>query len=150
MRLERETFLEIVRQTPLVSVDLIVRDENDKILIGLRNNEPARDYWFVPGGRICKDERIAQAFRRVAQEELGAELDISQGEFLGVYEHLYDTNAGEEPGFGTHYVVLGYSIRITLANLRLEQSQHREYRWCSPEEILADPAVHPNTKAYFA
>ena len=71
MRLDRATFLEVVRNTPLVSVDLIVRDSRGRVLLGLRNNAPARHSWFTPGGRICKNERIVDAVGRVALEELG-------------------------------------------------------------------------------
>jgi hypothetical protein len=31
---------------------------------------------------------------------------------------------------------------------RLPEEQHSRYRWASVEEILGDPAVHENTKAY--
>jgi hypothetical protein len=42
---------------PLVSIDLIIRDNADRVLLGLRNNEPAKGYFFVPGGIILKDCR---------------------------------------------------------------------------------------------
>jgi len=149
MRLKLETFLDIVRHTPLVSVDLIVRDETGRILVGLRNNRPAKDCWFVPGGRICKDERIAGAFRRVAHEELGADVSIDDATFLGVHEHLYPDNAGDVEGFGTHYVVLAYGITVDASALALDESQHRDYRWRTSKQLLDDDEVHANTKAYF-
>lgn len=43
---------EIVRLTPLVSIDLIVRGGDSRILPGLRDNAPARGYWVVPGSWI--------------------------------------------------------------------------------------------------
>ena len=147
-RLDRGTFLEIVRNSPLVSVDFVVRDERGRMLVGLRNNEPAKDCWFVPGGRICKDERIVDAQRRVAREELGIELDPTAPSLLGVYEHLYDSNFAGAQGFGTHYVVLAYELRLSEADLDLERSQHRDYRWLTSDEVRAAPDVHPNTKAY--
>ena len=122
-RLDRETFLTVVRHTPLVSVDLVVRDGAGRLLVGLRNNEPAKDTWFVPGGRICKDERIAAALVRVAREELGIDLDPAAARLLGVYEHLYDTNVAETPDFGTHYVVLAHELRLEAGDLALEVSQ---------------------------
>jgi colanic acid biosynthesis protein WcaH len=149
MKLELETFLDVVRHTPLVSVDLVVRNERDEVLVGLRNNRPAKDRWFVPGGRICKDERIRDALLRVSREELGVDVSIDDAVFLGVHEHLYDDNVGGVEGFGTHYVVLAYTVRVVVESLDLERSQHREYRWCAPSELLADPGVHENTKAYF-
>lgn len=143
-----EDFLHAVRLGPLVSIDLIVRDRQDRVLLGLRRNEPARGTWFVPGGRIAKDERLDQAYARIAAGELGlAQARRAQARFLGVYEHFYETNAGERPGFGTHYVVLGYELRAEPA--ALPAAQHSDYRWLAVAELLADEAVHEYTKAYF-
>jgi len=55
MRLGREEFLEVVERAPLVSIDLIVRRGDGLVLLGRRTNEPAKDFWFVPGGRIYKN-----------------------------------------------------------------------------------------------
>ena len=50
--LSKEDYLRVVRDAPLVSVDLIVRDAQGLVLIGLRQNRPAQGSWFVPGGVI--------------------------------------------------------------------------------------------------
>jgi ADP-ribose pyrophosphatase YjhB (NUDIX family) len=97
VRLPREEFARVVRLTPLVSIDLVVRNAASETLVGWRRNRPARDSWFVPGGRIGKDERIAVAFARLAREELDADLRFEQARFLGVFEHLYDDNFAGEP-----------------------------------------------------
>jgi colanic acid biosynthesis protein WcaH len=39
--------------------------------MGWRENEPAKRTWFVPGGRIRKDEKIADAFERIIRTETG-------------------------------------------------------------------------------
>ena len=64
-RLDTELFKSVVANTPLISVDLIVRNPQGQILLGLRVNRPAQGYWFVPGGRVRKDERLADAFTRL-------------------------------------------------------------------------------------
>ena len=149
MRLPLDTFLEVVRHTPLISIDLVVRDAAGTILVGLRNNRPAQDCWFVPGGRICKDERIADAIRRIAEEELGTVVTLDDATPLGVFEPLYPDNAGGQEGFGTHYIVLAYSVSVEVSALKLDRAQHREYRWRTATELLVDDTVHANTKAYF-
>jgi colanic acid biosynthesis protein WcaH len=149
MKLDPKTFLEVVRLSPLVSIDLIVRDSQGRVLLGLRNNRPAQNTWFVPGGRIAKDERIATALVRVAHEELGIELDLSQAHFKGVYEHLYPDNFADAPGIDTHYIVLAHEVWLEHLPDELPTDQHHDYRWFSVAELLADPQVHSNTKAYF-
>ena len=69
--LPRADWLQVVRHAPLVSIDLILRDAQGRVLLGLRENEPARGLWFVPGGVIRKDETLDAAFSRIARNELG-------------------------------------------------------------------------------
>jgi colanic acid biosynthesis protein WcaH len=69
--LSRDDFLAVVTLTPLVSIDLVVVDEEGYILVGKRTNEPAYGTWFVPGGRVNKDETLDAAFERIATDELG-------------------------------------------------------------------------------
>ncbi|MBY7864279.1 GDP-mannose mannosyl hydrolase [Vibrio fluvialis] len=146
--LEFSKFKTIVESTPLVSIDLIIQNDTGEVLLGYRNNRPAKGYWFVPGGRILKDERIKEAFYRLTENELGKRHELSQSEFIGVFEHLYEDNfSGVD--FTTHYVVLGYKI-ISDGELKyLPLEQHSDYRWWSIEKLLESPEVHENTKAYF-
>jgi colanic acid biosynthesis protein WcaH len=148
-RLTPERFAEVVKYSPLVSIDLIVRNPAGLVLLGFRTNEPAKDYWFVPGGRICKDERMGEAFARITGEELGVVSDLDQARVKGVYEHLYDKNFAEQPGFGTHYVVLAHEIELDLKIEDLPPDQHSQYRWFTISELLAATDVHTNAKAYF-
>jgi GDP-mannose mannosyl hydrolase len=82
-----------------------------EVLVGKRNFEPAKNWFFVPGGRMLKDETIRDAFARITRTELGAEMSIERAQLLGIYEHFYSTNRLEKEGFGTHYV-LAYEIEL--------------------------------------
>ena len=117
--LSASDFAEVVRLTPLISIDLILRNSNGDALLGVRNNEPAKGFYFVPGGRILKNERIADAFRRIILNETGVSADISQSKFKGVFEHIYDSNFANRSDFGTHYVVLAYQITQPFDDVRL-------------------------------
>ena len=148
-RLEPQDFENVIRLTPLVSIDMIVRSPERWILLGRRRNEPAKGCFFVPGGRITKNESIAAAFSRLSLAELGVEQAIEAARFLGVYEHFYPTNHLERPGFGTHYVVLAYEFVSPIQDALLPQDQHGEYAWKTESELLSCPEVHEHTKAYF-
>lgn len=143
-------FATVIRSTPLVSIDLIVRRPDGAVLLGQRHNEPAKGFWFVPGGRIRKNERLDAAFRRLLATETGFTAARSDAVPMGVYEHLYDTNALGDPAFGTHYVVIAYELNVPQDAVAVTDSQHSHFRWQMPADLLGDAAVHPNTKAYFS
>jgi colanic acid biosynthesis protein WcaH len=149
MPLTPEQFRTIVRYTPFVSIDLVIIDETGHVLVGLRANEPAKRTYFVPGGILFKDEQLDSAFQRILSRETGLYALRAQAKMLGVFEHFYPTNRYDEPGYGTHYVVIAYRLVLkSRPKIRLDD-QHQEIQWLRPNELLADPAVHENTKAYF-
>lgn len=148
IRLPSDLFRQVVELTPLVSIDLVVRNLDGAMLLGARENRPAQGSWFVPGGRIGKNERIEKGFARITDTELGRALPFHEARFLGVFEHLYEDNFAGAPDFGTHYVVLAYSIECDAASLYLPQEQHSAYRWMRDEEVLRRADVHAYTKAY--
>jgi colanic acid biosynthesis protein WcaH len=108
--LAEDDFRAVVRLAPLVSIDLVIRNGSGNVLLGLRTNEPARGFYFVPGGRILKNERVRDAFARILNSETGCSGSIDDARLLGVYDHIYDSNRFGDPGFGTHYVVLAYTL----------------------------------------
>jgi colanic acid biosynthesis protein WcaH len=150
VRVPAEDFLRIVRDAPVVSIDLVVRNAESDVLLGLRNNEPARGSWFVPGGRVLKDERLDAAFARVSRNELGVALSRDDARFVGLFEHFYAENFAGVPGIGTHYVVLAHRIDVSRRFATPADDQHGEFRWWSVAALLDSPDVHPYTKAYFS
>ncbi|MES3812054.1 GDP-mannose mannosyl hydrolase, partial [Escherichia coli] len=104
MFLDDNAFKNIIRNTPLISIDLIIQNEKDEYLVGKRNNRPARGFWFVPGGRILKDESLDNGFARLTQNEIGIKMIRNESTFLGIFQHFYDDNFFNNE-FSTHYIV---------------------------------------------
>lgn len=148
MHLDNDTFRTVVASTPLVSIDLIVKNAEGEVLLGKRNNRPAQSMWFVPGGRILKNERISTAFKRLAKNELNADADISEAEYLGLYDHLYSDSIWGD-GVTTHYVVNAFEMQRVFDGSTLPADQHNEYAWFDIETLLSAPDVHDHTKWYF-
>ena len=152
MWLPDETFKSIIQHTPLISIDLIVRNEQGHVLLGKRVNAPAKGYWFVLGGRVRKNETLDDAFVRLVREELGIESGVTRADakFLGVFEHFYDDCV-----FGsdvtTHYVVLGYEFNVK--NLSLEkvaEKQHSQISFIGLHDTFVTEEIHYFTKQYFS
>lgn len=145
-KLSKQEFLSVVRLAPLVSVDVVVFNEVGQVLVGFRANEPARGFWFVPGGRVLKGERLEATFARVMVAELGLPLSLKQTRPLGGFQHFYDTNFAAEPGVSTHYVSLGFTLTLAGNPQFSKDQQHSELKWFGVAEALSHSAVHSYTK----
>ncbi|WP_151764719.1 GDP-mannose mannosyl hydrolase [Acinetobacter soli] len=150
MWLPDQVFKTVISSTPLISIDLVVRNEKNEVLLGKRLNAPAKGFWFVPGGRVQKDEILDDAFTRLIKEELGTEVAIKRSEanFLGVYEHFYEENVFDDTAT-THYIVLGYEIQLHQNQVAsLPKIQHEDYMWMTSMQILNELMVHKYSKEY--
>ena len=149
MKIDKKHVLEIIEATPLVSIDLVIRNPSKKVLLGKRNNRPAMGYWFVPGGRIFKNETINQALKRISEVELGQDLSTKAPSLLGAYDHIYEDNFLNVKGINTHYVVLAFVIALQQEIEVKSDEQHTELKWWEVDKLLQDQTVHQNTKVYF-
>ena len=147
MFLDERTFSTVLENTPLVSIDLVIKSENNKYLLGKRVNRPAKGYWFVPGGRILKNETLKAAFERLTLAEIGKCYTIESAKLIGSYDHIYtDSVLGDH--ISTHYVAIAYEFKVEKLET-LPINQHSSYKWMNADQILSSENVHRNTKAYF-
>lgn len=63
----------------------VILIENKKVLLIRRTIAPAIGLWHTPGGTVLKGESLGDTVRRVAKEEIGA--DVKLLEMLGVIEY---------------------------------------------------------------
>jgi colanic acid biosynthesis protein WcaH len=152
--LDAKSFQAAVAAVPLVSIDMVMIRGASEVLLGLRTNRPAQNFWFVPGGRIYKNERMGAAIARIAEGELGLGEALNSGQlcaqFLGAYEHFYADCFAGDVGISTHYVVLAHLFRLEtgFALPTAADQQHSSLRWWPMAEALAAPEVHQLTKDY--
>ncbi len=146
-KLSNTEFLEVISRTPLVAIDLVIRDPENNILLGRRINEPAKGKWFVPGGRILKGESLEAAFERISVAEIGERHFRSEARLIGVFTHNYDTNYFLVDGVTTHYVVLAFELRVNKRFKISTSKQHDEFNWFSHRSQDSD--IHEYTLAYF-
>ncbi|MBN2776937.1 MAG: NUDIX hydrolase [Bacteroidales bacterium] len=55
----------------LVTVDIIITDNNNRLLVIKRGNDPFKNMWALPGGFIEMDEKLVDSATRELQEETG-------------------------------------------------------------------------------
>jgi len=140
----------LVRIGVLPAIDVIVKNQNGEILLGKRANDPAKGKWFVPGGRIFKNESVGNAFQRIVFTETGLNIFLHDVKLLGIYEHIYNNNYFGDRSFNTHYLVMTFEVDQKISDKEMNiDSQHTELKFTSVEELLLSKQVHNYTKNYF-
>lgn len=71
-----ELFYYISRTTPLVNVDLLIKDETGRTLLAWRDDKYAGRGWHLPGGIVRFKETFETRLRKVAENEIGTELSF--------------------------------------------------------------------------
>ncbi len=74
--LPEEIFYYISRMTPLVNVDLLIKDERGRTLLSWRNDRYAGRGWHIPGGIIRFQEALEARVKEVAKTEIGADISF--------------------------------------------------------------------------
>ena len=62
--------------TPMVGVGVIVFDNDSRILLIQRGNEPSKGLWALPGGLVELGEETKAAAKREVAEECSIEVEI--------------------------------------------------------------------------
>lgn len=70
-----EVFYYISRTTPLINVDLLIKDARGRTLLAWRDDPYCGAGWHIPGGIIRHKETIETRVQKVALHELGQRVD---------------------------------------------------------------------------
>lgn len=74
--LPEELFLYISRTTPIINVDLLIKDENGRTLLSWRNEKYTGKGWHVPGGIVRFKEELETRIKKVAETEIGTDVSF--------------------------------------------------------------------------
>ncbi len=75
--LPQEVFLFITRNTPMINVDLLIKNEQGQTLLTWREDGRPRAGWHVPGGIIRYKESFAERIVKTARNELGVGVEFN-------------------------------------------------------------------------
>lgn len=127
-----DQFRRIYSQVPRVCVDLVIIHEG-KILLLKREEKSWHGQWHFPGGTIFYQEKVEDAVRRIAQEELHLEIEIEK--LLGYIEYPSEE---EERGFG-YSIALTFLCRPT-SELRTGNQEPWQFFDQIPQNTVAEQA----------
>jgi colanic acid biosynthesis protein WcaH len=121
-RIPEAAYKEFHRSMPIACVDVLLISKSSFLLMK-RKNAPARGKWWFPGGRILRNELLADAVRRKILEETGLQAD--KPTLLGVEETLFPDGPF---GDSTHTINVLFRAETDQNDVVLD-GQNDEYGW---------------------
>lgn len=137
MHIPENIYKQIVRLMPISCVDLLVQDEDGRILLIKRANEPAKGQWWFPGGRIHFLETREQAAKRKLKEECG--LEALQVQEMGTYDVILDMPDDTNQ---SHGITTLFNITVMKQGDVVLDAQSLAYEWRTREKWFSTP-LHP-------
>lgn len=133
---------DVIREYPealRLGVAGVVVDEQGRVLLVQRLNDPGKGRWGLPGGLVELGESLAAALRRELREE--CQIEVEPGELLDVVEVRQDDDQGR---LRFHYVIVDLLASYRGGEMGAA-SDAADARWMPPEELDGLPLSHPQT-----
>jgi len=114
---------------PIVGVGVITLNDEKKVLLVKRGNEPSKGLWSVPGGMVELGERVREAGIREVKEECN--IDVEPEEVISVVDIILKD---KDNGVKYHYVLIEYLAKYLGGDIQA-QSDVAEAGWFSCNEL---------------
>ncbi len=123
--IEKSTYQQAVHQLPIVCVDIFLYNPKlETYLLVYRKNAPAKDTWWLPGGRLHKGESFFEAAKRKCWDEVKVKvLPLKQ---LGTYSTVFPDSEWQCQTHTINTVVLAILSSEETPEVNLE---HGGYQW---------------------
>lgn len=146
----------IAERFSIPALDICIFDPSGLLLMACRENTPGQGSYFVPGGRIFKNETQSQALERILEAEGLSILKSNAKKFIhcGVFDHLYKDGPLCSQ-YCSHYIVNAYKlmtdsiISSQILGQIQKSPQHKDGSWKwinSNDQFLS---IHPYSRQYF-
>lgn len=87
----KELFDQMLQYMPIPTFDLVLQHGNKGVIVLKRTIAPYKNVWALPGLRMLKGESIDDTLRRIAQQEVGINIDPTQKQFIGQFVGKFST-----------------------------------------------------------
>lgn len=132
--LDQVNFDLMKKEIVFACVDVLICDEDGRVLLG-RRTEPTVNDWWLFGGRMSVGETFQDTAKRVLKRELDLDdytWDVVLGHYLLDYPEYHQTHFLIAPKVtvtvGTNSAVIDY---------HKARASHSEVRWFTSEEMLS-------------
>ena len=135
--LPQEAFYFVSQLTPMINVDLLIKNKLGQTLLTWRDDKFYGPAWHIPGGIIRFKEKIEDRSNKVAENELGCEVKFCTTP-LDICEMM-----NKDRDIRGHFISMLYSCEIVGNPDNLKRSldnnpQHGQWAWHeeAPQNLL--------------
>lgn len=145
--LPEEVFLYASQITPLVNVDLLIKDEVKGVLLTWRDDDYYDAGWHVPGGIIRYKETFSDRIHAVARQELGASV-VHDPDPIAINQVIHPTKT-----IRGHFISLLFACRLISPPAEilavLDQPKRGQFQWhkTCPDNLIS---VHNMYRPYLS
>lgn len=107
--LTHKEFWEIYKKVPRLSIEIIIRS-NEGVFLTMRNIEPCKGLWHIPGGTVQFGEKLTEAVSRVAKRKLG--IEVKGNKLLGYIEYPSHYKNGLDSPVGIAFEITDYEGQL--------------------------------------
>jgi ADP-ribose pyrophosphatase YjhB (NUDIX family) len=104
-----DEYWRIFSKVPRLTVEIIVPGEKG-VLLTLRDIEPCKGMWHLPGGSVQYGELLKHAVKRIAKRKLG--IEVTKMEFLGYIEYPSHFTKGLDSPVGMAFKIISYKGQV--------------------------------------
>jgi colanic acid biosynthesis protein WcaH len=136
-----DLYQQILESVPIACVDVAIVS-GGKVLLVRRKDDPAKGQWWIPGGRVHKGEKLVEAARRKALDEVGIACHV------GPIIHTDETIFPDGPyGVAIHSINTCFFLypESNAASIQLD-THHEDAKWVE----TIDPGLHPYVRLCLA
>jgi len=114
-------------ERPIVGIAVLIINEDNEVLLGLRNSKLGKNTWAPPGGKLDKFESFEECAIREIKEETN--LDIDQLVYICTTNDIMkDIDA--------HYITLFFSTTSFHGDIKImEPEKCLEWNWFDPNKL---------------
>lgn len=141
-----DVFYYISRTTPLINLDLLIKDEQGRTLLAWRNDRFCGTGWHVPGGIVRFKESFEERARKIAATEIGAILKIDMTP-IAINEIM---TPGSECDMRGHFISILLRSHLTgsfvPANLSVSADEPGYLKWHNecPDNLVRQQEIYRN------
>ncbi|KMQ51539.1 GDP-mannose mannosyl hydrolase [Chitinispirillum alkaliphilum] len=120
----QKLYNEIIGNVPIACVDIAII-ANGSVLLVKRKDPPAKDMWWLPGGRVLKGEMMKETALRKAREEVG--IECHAGPIIYTAETIFPDGPYDIPIHSINSCFFLYPV--SAEQIPSLDDHHEDYRW---------------------